>query len=79
MITQIKQITVFFFCCFCLFGVQYAGSKDDFAQKTKQDTQVKLGQLTADVDVNKDKVILRLLEMVYDIKPEIHINSRLGK
>ncbi len=65
-------------CLLCIV-LQYAGSKDDFAQQTQQDTQIKLVQLVADVDVNKDKVVRRLLEMVYDIKPEIHINCRLVK
>ena len=65
--------------CFHPFLLQYAGSKDDFAQKTNKETQAKLSQLAADVDVHKDKVIKRLLDLVYDIKPEIHVNARLNK
>ena len=58
---------------------KHAGSKDDFSQKSQRDTQEKLVQLSTDVDLHKDKVMARLMELVYDIKPELHVNARLNK
>lgn len=56
---------------------KYAGSKDDFAQKMQVDTQKKIKQIEAEVEANKEEVIKRLLELVNDIKPELHQNIRL--
>lgn len=56
---------------------KYAGSKDDFAQKMQEDTQRKIKQIEAEVEANKEEVIKRLLELVNDIKPELHQNIRL--
>lgn len=56
---------------------KYAGSKDDFAQKMQEDTQKKIKQIEVQVDANKEEVIKRLLELVNDIKPELHQNIRL--
>ena len=55
----------------------YAGSKDDFAQKMQEDTQKKIRQIEKQVERNKEEVIKRLLELVNDIKPELHQNIRL--
>ena len=54
----------------------FAGSKDDLKQKMDQDMINKRRQIEQDVKQNKEKVIQRLLEMVYDIKPELHRNAR---
>lgn len=54
----------------------FAGSKDDLKQKIEHDTISKRRQIEQDVRENKEKVIQRLLEMVYDIKPEMHRNAR---
>ena len=56
---------------------KYAGSKDDFAQKMHEETQRKIQQIEAEVEANKETVIKRLLELVSDIKPELHQNIRL--
>ena len=42
-----------------------------------KDTQEKRRQIELEVKENKGKVMNRLLEMVYDIKPELHQNIRL--
>ena len=55
----------------------YAGSKDDFAQKMQEETQRKIRQIEKQVEENKEEVIKRLLELVNDIKPELHQNIRL--
>lgn len=56
---------------------KYAGSKDDFAQKMQEETQGKIQEIEAQVNANKEVVIKRLLELVSDIKPELHQNIRL--
>lgn len=55
----------------------YDGSKDDFKQKMDMDKKGKLVKIEEDVSRNKKRVIDRLLEMVYDIKPELHQNKRV--
>ena len=60
---------------FCL--LQYAGSKDNFAAKIEKDTEEKLEQLSVDVDTHKEEVLKRLMELVFDIKLDIHQNLRL--
>lgn len=56
---------------------KYAGSKDDFAQKMQEETQKRIQQIEVQVNSNKEEVIKRLLDLVYDIKPELHQNIRL--
>ena len=56
---------------------KYAGSKDDFAQKMQEDTQKKIKEIESQVEANKEAVIKRLLELVSDIKPELHENFLL--
>lgn len=43
----------------------------------QEDTQKKIKQIEAQVEANKEEVIKRLLELVNDIKPELHQNIRL--
>jgi len=52
------------------------GSKDDFQAKIEEQTSVRLDQISESVKKNQDKVIERLLSLVYDIKPELHQNLR---
>lgn len=52
------------------------GSKDDFQAKIEEQTGVRLDQIGQSVKGNQDKVIERLLSLVYDIKPELHQNLR---
>lgn len=55
----------------------YDGSKDDFEQKMEEDKKEKLKQISVDVMKSKKEVIARLLDVVYDIKPELHRNKRV--
>ena len=43
----------------------------------QEDTQKKIKEIEAQVDTNKEAVIKRLLELVSDIKPELHQNILL--
>ena len=58
---------------------KFHGSKDDFQQKMKVETDKKLVTIEDEVKEHKEKVITRLLDLVYEIKPELHINYREGK
>lgn len=53
----------------------YDGSKDDFKQKMEKEKQEKLVMIDQDIVANKKAVMDRLLDMVYDIKPELHQNK----
>lgn len=55
----------------------YDGSKDDFEQKMEEEKKEKLKQISVDVTKSKKEVIARLLDVVYDIKPELHRNKRV--
>lgn len=59
--------------------MQNAGSKDDFAAKMKTETERKLQEINKEVAASKEKVIDRLLEMIYDISPEVHKNYKPPK
>ena len=56
---------------------QFSGNKDNFAAHIEQETATKLKELTGDVDQHKEEVIERLMELVFDIKMDIHQNLRL--
>lgn len=58
---------------------KFHGSKDDFQQKMKEETGIKLQTIESEVSEHKEEVIQQLLKLVYDIKPELHINYREGK
>ena len=58
---------------------KFHGSKDDFQQKMKEESAEKLKTIQQEVHDHKEEVIQRLLALVYDIKPELHINYREGK
>lgn len=55
---------------------KFKGSKDDFTTKISAESDQKLQDIEKDVQANKEKVISRLLELVYDIQPELHRNSK---
>ena len=53
---------------------KFAGSKDDFTVQMREESDQKRLEIVSGVEQNKAVVIDRLLEMVYDIKPELHKN-----
>ena len=57
--------------------LQHMGSKDDFQAKIEEQTITRLDQVSNDVAAHKEAVIDRILQLVYDIKPEVHENLRL--
>lgn len=63
--------------CFTLCLLQFAGSKDNFAAHIEQETALRLQEQTGDVDAHKEEVLKRLMELVFDIKLDIHQNLKL--
>jgi len=48
----------------------------DFQKKINEDTVLRMGEMGEMVGMHKDQVILRILDLVYDIQPGLHENYR---
>lgn len=60
-----------------LFSIlQHMGSREDVAARIDADTKIKIEEMNKAVSVNKQAVIEKILELVYDIKPELHKNFK---
>ncbi|KAG7164266.1 V-type proton ATPase subunit G-like [Homarus americanus] len=58
------------------YETKHLGSQDDIALKIKKDTVEKITAMNKQVAANKDKVIVRIMQLVKEIKPELHINAK---
>ncbi|CAG7831976.1 unnamed protein product [Allacma fusca] len=58
------------------FEAKHMGSREDVAASIDADTNQKIEAMKHHVASNKEQVIKRLLEIVCDIKPELHPNYR---
>uniref|UniRef100_A0A1B6JVS1 V-type proton ATPase subunit G n=1 Tax=Homalodisca liturata TaxID=320908 RepID=A0A1B6JVS1_9HEMI len=58
------------------FEAKHMGSREDVAARIEADTKVKIEEMNKAVTLHKEAVIQQILEMVYDIKPELHQNFR---
>jgi len=58
------------------FEAKHMGSREDVAASIDADTITKIGSMKEYVASNKEEVIKRLLDLVCDIKPEVHRNYR---
>ncbi|CAD6184672.1 unnamed protein product [Caenorhabditis auriculariae] len=61
------------------FEQQYLGTKEDIEAKIRKDTEDQISAMKQSVSANKQQVIVRLLQLVCDIKPELHHNLILQK
>lgn len=52
------------------------GSREDVAARIDADTKIKIEEMNKAVSVNKQAIIEKILELVYDIKPELHKNFK---
>lgn len=52
------------------------GSKEGVAARIDADTKLKIEEMNSQLLTHKDPVIQKILELVYDIKPELHPNYR---
>ncbi|KAJ8938335.1 hypothetical protein NQ318_007048 [Aromia moschata] len=58
------------------FEAKHMGSREDVAAKIEIDTKRRIEEMNKAVQIQKLTVIQDVLELVYDIKPEIHKNYR---
>nr|BAR72390.1 Vacuolar-type H+-ATPase subunit G [Nasutitermes takasagoensis] len=58
------------------FENKHMGSKEDVAARIEADTRIKIDEMQKAVNLHKEVVIVKVLELVYDIKPELHKNYR---
>ena len=54
----------------------HSGSKDAMVQKVDQETASRLKAMESDVATHREKIIARILNMVYEIQPKMHQNAR---
>lgn len=52
------------------------GTREDVASKIDIETKQRLGEMIKALGSNKEPVIVDLLNLIYDIKPELHKNWR---
>lgn len=60
-----------------MFEFQHMGSKETVAAKIDADTRVKIEEMNKSITTNRPVLIQELLDLVYDIKPQIHQNLQL--
>ncbi|XP_007885510.1 V-type proton ATPase subunit G 3 [Callorhinchus milii] len=54
------------------------GSQGNLSVRVDEQTQAKINWLKSDHQQNREKVLYQLLGLVCEIKPEVHINFRVG-
>ncbi|VEN42120.1 unnamed protein product [Callosobruchus maculatus] len=59
------------------FEAKHMGSREDVASKIEADTKRRIEEMNKAVQAQKEPVIQEILNLVYDIKPEIHKNYRI--
>ncbi|MCP6198827.1 V-type ATPase subunit G, partial [Klebsiella pneumoniae] len=60
------------------FEAKHMGTREGVAAKIDAETKVKIEEMNKMVQTLKEAVIKDVLNLVYDIKPELHINYRLN-
>lgn len=58
------------------FEAKHMGSREDVAAKIDQDTKRRIEDMNRAVQSQKDPVMKEILNLVYDIRPEMHKNFR---
>ncbi|XP_059473691.1 V-type proton ATPase subunit G [Neocloeon triangulifer] len=61
------------------FESKHMGSREDVAARIEAETRVKIEEMNRAVKTQKTVVIGQLLDLVYDIKPEVHKNFQAAK
>lgn len=59
------------------FEAKHMGSREDVAAKIEQDTMIRIAEMNKAVISQKEPVIGEILQLVYNIKPEMHKNYRV--
>lgn len=53
------------------------GSREGVAAKIEADTQLKIQEMNRSIQGNREQLIKEILNLVYDIKPELHKNFQV--
>lgn len=53
------------------------GSKESVAAKIDADTRIKIEEMSRSISTHRPVLIQELLDLVYDIKPQLHKNYEL--
>lgn len=56
------------------FEAKHMGSKEDVAARIDADTKVKIEEMNSQLSTHRNAVMLQILDLVYEIKPELHKN-----
>nr|AGG56525.1 vacuolar ATPase G subunit [Antheraea yamamai] len=59
------------------FEAKHMGTREGVAAKIDAETRVKIDEMNKMGGIQKEAVIKDILNLVYDIKPELHINYRV--
>ncbi|XP_055535938.1 V-type proton ATPase subunit G-like [Wyeomyia smithii] len=59
------------------FEAKHMGSREGVAAKIDADTVVKIEEMSRSISVNKAALIDEILQLVYDIKPQLHKNFQI--
>ncbi|CAK1591404.1 unnamed protein product [Parnassius mnemosyne] len=59
------------------FEAKHMGTREGVAAKIDAETKVKIEEMNKMVQMQKEAVIKDILSLVYDIKPELHVNYRI--
>lgn len=62
---------------FLLILLQHMGSKESVAAKIDADTRVRIDDMNRSINTQREVLIHELLDLVYDIKPQLHKNYEL--
>lgn len=58
------------------FEAKHMGTREGVAAKIDAETRVKIDEMNKMVQAQQEVVIKDILNLVYDIKPELHVNYR---
>ncbi|XP_063699502.1 V-type proton ATPase subunit G [Culicoides brevitarsis] len=59
------------------FEAKYMGSREGVAAKIEADTQLRIQEMNRSIQGNREQLIKEILNLVYDIKPELHKNFQV--
>ncbi|CAH2097974.1 unnamed protein product [Euphydryas editha] len=60
------------------FEAKHMGTREGVAAKIDAETRVKIDEMNKMVQTQQEVVIKDILNLVYDIKPELHVNYRFN-
>ncbi|CAG9134084.1 hypothetical protein JYU34_015515 [Plutella xylostella] len=61
------------------FEAKHMGTREGVAAKIDAETKVKIDEMNKLVQTQHKAVIKDIIDLVYDVKPELHVNYRVGQ